>query len=413
MPSTEETEHSSMLSPTMWAMLQGQWISILIAGTGIFASMLSDANANFPLLMSLGNYGLLCIFLVRYYLRQRTQRPDELVFTVDLFEDEKMNKSAEDEHVPVSKWIYLLAAILDVEANFLVIEAYNYTSITSVMLLDCFTIPCAMVLSYFFLGCRYRWKHGLGTVLCLIGLICIVINDVVNSNNDDSHHSNALLGDILCLSGAVLYASSNVMQETLVKFHDRDQYLGFMGGFGVIVAFIQFMIVDFAGVQQTTFTWGIIGSTIGFILCLFFMYTNTSSYLQESDAILFNLSLLTSDVYAVIFTYFFYGYLVDWLYFLAFGLVIVGLIFYHSEKPPLQVGQENQSQALYPQFLIRFTSCVRLCNTQAKSFIPLRTDSSHGDSSEHRQHSGSTRNYQAPNRFDYNPILPSEENDAT
>jgi hypothetical protein len=186
-----------------------------------------------------------------------------------------------------------------------------------------------------------------------------------------------------------------------------------MGGFGIIVAFIQFMIVDFPGVEQTTFTWGIIGSTIGFILCLFFMYTNTSSYLQESDAILFNLSLLTSDVYAVIFTYFFYGYLVNWLYFLAFGLVIVGLIFYHSEKPPLQVGQENQSQALYPQFLIRFTSCVRLCNTQAKSFIPLRTDSIHGDNIEHRQHSGSTRNYQAPNRFDYNPILLSEENDAT
>ena len=54
----------------------------------------------------------------------------------------------------VSKYMYLLAAVLDCEANFLVLEAYNYTSITSVMLLDCFTIPCAMVLSAIFLKCR-------------------------------------------------------------------------------------------------------------------------------------------------------------------------------------------------------------------------------------------------------------------
>ena len=50
--------------------------------------------------------------------------------------------------------MYVLAAVLDCEANFLVLEAYNYTSITSVMLLDCFTIPCAMVLSAIFLNYR-------------------------------------------------------------------------------------------------------------------------------------------------------------------------------------------------------------------------------------------------------------------
>ena len=35
----------------------------------------------------------------------------------------------------------------DVEANACVVLAYSYTTLTSVMLLDCFTIPCVMVLS--------------------------------------------------------------------------------------------------------------------------------------------------------------------------------------------------------------------------------------------------------------------------
>ena len=56
----------------------------------------------------------------------------------------------------VSWWKYALIALADVEANFLVGTAYQYTSITSIMLLDCFAIPCAMGLSYWFLGAKVR-----------------------------------------------------------------------------------------------------------------------------------------------------------------------------------------------------------------------------------------------------------------
>ena len=40
----------------------------------------------------------------------------------------------------------------DVEANFLIVKAYEYTTITSVTLLDCFTVPCVVVLSAAALG---------------------------------------------------------------------------------------------------------------------------------------------------------------------------------------------------------------------------------------------------------------------
>lgn len=45
----------------------------------------------------------------------------------------------------------MLLAIADVEANFIVVSAYQYTSLSSAMLLDCFTIPVVMLLSSIFL----------------------------------------------------------------------------------------------------------------------------------------------------------------------------------------------------------------------------------------------------------------------
>lgn len=367
-------------SPTTKALIQGQVISMLIAGTGIFATLLSSAtpNTNFPLFMNLFNYLLLSTFLWR-------KQCSEVCSVMDIEQNHKTDASS--PKVAISKSIYIFAAILDVEANFLVLLAYNYTSITSVMMLDCFTIPCAMLLSYFFLGCRYKWKHGIGTMICLLGLICIVVNDAWSGSGSGSQGSNPLLGDILCLCSAVLYASSNVLQESLVKFYDRNEYLGYLGSFGSVLAFVQFMIIDFHRMQHTYIALESILAMIGFVLCLFFMYINTTSYLKESDATLFNLSLLTSDVYAVIFSYFFYQSLVSWMYFLAFGLVILGLSIYHAEKPPMQIGQEEGDLPKRPKLLQYFTTNIP--NTASSSSSQVSSSSSTGNSRS----------------FEYNPIL--------
>lgn len=251
--------------------------------------------------------------------------------------DEESADSLLEPKQKVNKLWYVLAAALDVEANFLVLEAYNYTSITSVMLLDCFTIPCAMILSYTFLGCTYTWKHSLGIAICLSGLSCIILNDYFQYNQNggsSADGANPVIGDILCLSGAVLYASSNVLQEKLVKYNDRFEFLGHLGCFGLVIAGVQMCFIDLPKMRIATYSMRTIFSILGFVGCLFLMYINTSAFLQASDAIVFNLSLLTSDVYAVIFSYFFYGYWVSWLYLASFLLVMTGLIIYHSEKPP-------------------------------------------------------------------------------
>jgi solute carrier family 35, member F1/2 len=336
--------------------LQGQLISLLITGTGVFASILSDLDANIPMLLSFLNYVLLSMFIWRRRVvlnicgSPRSPGSDGGLTPV-AFMDEKdgINNSGQMNSIQrrtalkcsigISRQLlgyYLGAALIDVEANFLIIQAYNYTSITSIMLLDCFTIPCAMGLSHVFLGCRYTYRHLYGVLLCILGLICIVISDL--SSEDTMYGSSPFYGDLLCLLGSGLYAISNVCQEYLVKYHDRDEYLGFVGSCGAVISLVQLLSLNFNQLRKTNFTSTVLVSISGFVSCLFLMYINTSAFLQHGDSTFFNLSLLTSDIYAVLFSYFFYGSLVKWLYFVAFALVASGLFIYHSADAPLLGG---------------------------------------------------------------------------
>ena len=124
--------------------------------------------------------------------------------------------------------------------NWLFIKAYDFTTITSIMLLDCFTIPSAMLLSYLFLRISYKPIHVLGVVICICGLVCIVLSDLYlptafSSSSSSSPSTNkfalrdGVLGDVMCILGSVLYAASNVLQEGLVKQGHREEYLGNLG----------------------------------------------------------------------------------------------------------------------------------------------------------------------------------------
>ncbi len=294
-------------------LLLGQIISALIAGTGIFASFLSFYNANYPNLLNILNYSLLSCFLIKIY------------FGSDASLKQRRH----------SLWWYLFAAILDVEANFMVIMAYNFTSITSIMMLDCTVIPFAMLFSYYFLNYKYTSKHVIAAVVCILGLVCIVVGDTVLSAGEEGGTGPAALkGDLLCIGGSILYAASNVLQEHLVKSHDNEVFMGWMGSFAAIISFIQFWIVDYPYFDSSVFTWEVNLFIAGFVLCLFLMYVFTSNFLARSDATLFNLSLLSSDIFSVIFAYLVFGQLISYMYCAAFVLVAGGILLYNREKSP-------------------------------------------------------------------------------
>ncbi|XP_019082941.1 PREDICTED: solute carrier family 35 member F1-like isoform X3 [Camelina sativa] len=207
-----------------------------------------------------------------------------------------------------AKWYnYLLLAFVDVEANFLVVKAYQYTSMTSVMLLDCWAIPCVLVLTWVFLKTKYRLMKISGVVICIVGVVMVVFSDV--HAGDRAGGSNPVKGDLLVLAGTTLSAACNVSEEFLVNNTDMIEVLAFLGIFGTIVTAVQISILE-RGVLKATH-WS----------------TETTN-----GATMFNLSLLTSDMWAVLIRTFGYHEKVDWLYFLAFATTAIGLIIYSMKE---------------------------------------------------------------------------------
>lgn len=59
-----------------------------------------------------------------------------------------------------------------------VVKSYQYTSLTSVMLLDCWAIPCVLVFTWFFLKTKYGLQKLGGVAICVAGLVTVVFSDV-------------------------------------------------------------------------------------------------------------------------------------------------------------------------------------------------------------------------------------------
>lgn len=78
-------------------------------------------------------------------------------------------------------WLFLVLVSMTNRTIFTlctVVKAYQYTSLTSVMLPDCWSIPCVMLLTWIFLKTKYRFKKITGVIVCIAGLVLVVFSDV-------------------------------------------------------------------------------------------------------------------------------------------------------------------------------------------------------------------------------------------
>lgn len=283
----KETSHSKNKTwEKVYPLLLGQILSICITSTGITSQYLSEKGVNTPTAQSFLNYLLVCIFGLiltwknsppgtscKIFWFTKPSNPnslhhklvDEEVATCSTEEENKDQvspKSVYDCWVPWKKGLcYFLFSCADVEANYLVVKAYQYTNITrlgtkhyilfffflsklsfniSIMLLDCFTIPCVMALSKFFLKSTYNWKQLLGVIICLIGLVTLVLSDYFYDPDESTRStSQAVFGDVLCIFGSILYSISNVGQEGMVRRYGRHEWLSSLGFFAFFLSGIQ------------------------------------------------------------------------------------------------------------------------------------------------------------------------------
>ncbi|KAG9063891.1 hypothetical protein KI688_004005 [Linnemannia hyalina] len=227
---------------------------------------------------------------------------------------------------------YMLFAVIDVEGNYFVVKAYNYTSLLSAMLLDAWTIPCVVLLSVFFLKMRFIRYHYLGVFFAMAGMGFLIWSDM--EAGKDFPGSDYVKGDLFCLLGASLYAVSNVYQEFLVRQTPLYEVVGQLGFWATILNGIQLAILERNEIRNVNWTPEVVGYIIGFDVALFMMYSVSPVLFRLSSATFFNLSLLTSDFYGLIFGIFLFNSKINKLYPIAYILIIGGIVVYNIYPAP-------------------------------------------------------------------------------
>ncbi|XVF68179.1 hypothetical protein PTKIN_Ptkin10aG0183500 [Pterospermum kingtungense] len=103
------------------------------------------------------------------------------------------------------------------------------------MLLDCWTVVWAIVLTYIFIGTRYSLWQLLGAVLCVLGLVLLSDAGVGGGGG-----SKPLLGDALVIAGTLFFSMSNVGEEFCVKKKARVEVVSMIGLFGLLLSGVNY-----------------------------------------------------------------------------------------------------------------------------------------------------------------------------
>ena len=250
--------------------LFGQLLAMLLCLTGICSRNLAELGIAAPTCQNAANYlalalvygpGLVC----RRHRRRAHPRP----------------QPADGRPTAAERgwrwWHWAAVAVCDVEANYFVVKAYSLTSFSSAQLLDCFALPCVLLLSALFLGHKYGRTHLAGAAATLAGVLLMVTADWQTGGSDgaeaDAEADEAgvaaarrrrAIGDLLCLLSAGLYACSNVGQEAGLRRAARvggaaasrgaGQWLGVVGLVGVVLSAAQIAALEREELDQVTTT---------------------------------------------------------------------------------------------------------------------------------------------------------------
>jgi len=372
---------------TLKAILFGQLLSIANACTGAASTTLANScGINSPTAQSSFMYLTLSAFTLLLPRESNDNASGNI-------------ESAHNRHhrIPFTKirlqaswYYYAILAFMDLEANYLTYLSYRDTSFTSITLLASLAIPSAMVFSRILIKRQYNLWHYIGVLFCFIGFIMAVGSDIRSddqSSTDDHKNSDAgtsfphaFRGDLLAITGAILYGLNDTLTEFSVKKFSMFEFLGLLGLFGTIFSIFQIILIErdaFSILFQRDST-SDSSSCSAFTplllltwntLALGLYYTGASYFLLQNDAALLDVSLLTTNLYAILFVIFSENYMPPhpFFYFFSVGLVVLGVIIYEkgsSLSSLEEIGEDlcdcnNHASEAYSKVIDNENECVR------------------------------------------------------
>nr|XP_031832645.1 solute carrier family 35 member F2-like [Nomia melanderi] len=239
---------------------------------------------------------------------------------------------------------YLLLALIDVEACTLVTSSHQFTSLASIQLLDCVSIPVALVLSCLILRVRYRMVHIIGISVCLMGVGCLVWAGIDDNKDAASTGVNHLVGDMLCLGGAVLFSITTVLQELVLKTVDVIEYLGMIGFYGTILSSMQTAVLE--SLKLDFFQWynaPVVIFLEVYCLAQFAFFSIVPVVLAETGATSLHLTLLTANYFNVLCGMLLHQYKFHILYFVSYTLIMTGIYIYAIKKTSIPPNLRRQN----------------------------------------------------------------------
>jgi drug/metabolite transporter (DMT)-like permease len=346
-----------------WKILAlGQLVSLTLASAGAAQATLKlDCHLNAPLFTVSIYYFFLSWHVLILIGRHRPVRhlPVETEETPDNITATSNSEDEIDVSLPTHSfffglfpmhkpmWQYFVIALIDVEANAITAFSFRYTTLTSVTLFDNLAIPTAMVLSRCFFSRQYTWIHLSGVAICMVGVFLNMVQDYDDDQDveEQAEYPHKLRGDMLAITGGILYGINNVMVEVTIRDSgDTTEYLGTMGFFAFLIAIVQALalerqdILDFLGRGDHaddachSERWWLLSAYVG---CTVLSYVGGSRFFQISEATFFGLSLLTGDLWSVIFSIFAEHIIPHSLFFVALVFVLSGMLIYEMAPSPV------------------------------------------------------------------------------
>ena len=237
----------------------------------------------------------------------------------------------------------LFLACTDFVATYVTVKAYQYTSLVSVQLLDCLSIPTIMISSCVLFKTRYKALHYVAVVVCLCGVGIMVFVD--------SHNNESLKGDLLVVCAAVIYGINNVCLEWLAKDIGTYAYLGMYCWFGLAISAVQVVVLE--RIELKNAPWhdpDFYLALLGFTLFLFLFLSLMPIIMVKYSATVANLNLLAADVYSAVAGYAIFSLSFSALYLLSIVMIIGGVLLYiyqsHVEEQTSVTPDAEESTSL-------------------------------------------------------------------
>lgn len=257
----------------------GQLLSMLLTGSGLANQALAtEYHFAYPAFQSAICYMLLAL-IYGCYFAVTMSRCKYLCRKSTVKQEYNENDSHSTNSIPSSIGLicgdsavklyipyYALTALIDFEANFLLILSFSSgITLSHVILLNCLTTPTAMLLERFAFKRVPSSKQLIGIAVCLCGVILLFVWDCIYGHSNEGS-SSSIMGYIYAALGSILYGFSNVSQEVLVRRFGVNIFVFMIGCFGCVFAFIQS-----AALSELSHLGSFHGTTSGlnFVHCLF------------------------------------------------------------------------------------------------------------------------------------------------